>query len=326
MLDVLGLTEDEAAGYRHLVAVASATIQDVATSLRLDADRAATLMARLQAQGLVTRSSAESGHFVASPPSVALGAMIVQRQEDLRLAQVELGELGELYRGAAVGRQLMDIVDVVMGTDAVRQRFMQLQMGARREVLAFVKPEVVAVSAADNVAEDQAVERGVSYRVVVERSLVERPGFYDSAVSAREQGEEIRVASVLPSRLLIIDRELALLPLLGVDADQSSGALLVHASGLLEMLISFFEAVWQSSAPLASRDIEPGKLGETDTQILTLLNAGLTDRAVAHQLRLSMRTVQRRVRALMDVVEVETRLQLGFAAARRGWLESSPRA
>jgi DNA-binding NarL/FixJ family response regulator len=50
------------------------------------------------------------------------------------------------------------------------------------------------------------------------------------------------------------------------------------------------------------------------------LLAGLTDHAVANQLGLSMRSVQRRIRALMDLVAAETRLQLGFHAARRGWL------
>jgi DNA-binding NarL/FixJ family response regulator len=50
------------------------------------------------------------------------------------------------------------------------------------------------------------------------------------------------------------------------------------------------------------------------------LLAGLTDHAVANQLGLSMRSVQRRIRVLMDLVTAETRLQLGFHAARRGWL------
>jgi DNA-binding NarL/FixJ family response regulator len=50
------------------------------------------------------------------------------------------------------------------------------------------------------------------------------------------------------------------------------------------------------------------------------LLAALTDQAVANQLGLSMRTVQRWVRALMDLVAAESRLQLGFQAARRGWL------
>jgi DNA-binding NarL/FixJ family response regulator len=61
-------------------------------------------------------------------------------------------------------------------------------------------------------------------------------------------------------------------------------------------------------------------LPELDSRILGLLLAGLTDQAVANQLNLSMRTVQRRVRALMDLVSADTRLQLGFHAARRGWL------
>ncbi|MEU4607269.1 LuxR C-terminal-related transcriptional regulator [Kribbella sp. NPDC023972] len=55
-------------------------------------------------------------------------------------------------------------------------------------------------------------------------------------------------------------------------------------------------------------------------RLLGLLLAGLTDQAVANQLNLSTRTVQRRVRALMDMVAADTRLQLGFHAARRGWI------
>jgi DNA-binding NarL/FixJ family response regulator len=50
------------------------------------------------------------------------------------------------------------------------------------------------------------------------------------------------------------------------------------------------------------------------------LLAALTGQAVANQLGLSMRTVKRWVRALMDLVAAESRLQLGFQAARRGWL------
>jgi DNA-binding NarL/FixJ family response regulator len=47
---------------------------------------------------------------------------------------------------------------------------------------------------------------------------------------------------------------------------------------------------------------------------------GLTDEAVAAHLGTSLRTVQRRVRHLMDLTGGRTRLQLGFQVARRGWL------
>jgi DNA-binding NarL/FixJ family response regulator len=87
-----------------------------------------------------------------------------------------------------------------------------------------------------------------------------------------------------------------------------------------------FDRVWRDGLPLVlgSDGVVEGATGdglpELDARILGLLLAGLTDQAVANQLGLSMRTVQRRVRALMDLVATQTWLQHGFQAARRGWL------
>jgi DNA-binding NarL/FixJ family response regulator len=58
----------------------------------------------------------------------------------------------------------------------------------------------------------------------------------------------------------------------------------------------------------------------TDLEILALLLAGLTDASVAKQLDLGLRTVQRRVRRLMELAGVTTRLQLGWHAHERGWV------
>ena len=44
---------------------------------------------------------------------------------------------------------------------------------------------------------------------------------------------------------------------------------------------------------------------------------GWTD--AASQLDLSLRTVQRRLRYLMDLAGADSRLQLGWHAARHGW-------
>jgi DNA-binding NarL/FixJ family response regulator len=54
--------------------------------------------------------------------------------------------------------------------------------------------------------------------------------------------------------------------------------------------------------------------------LLSLLIAGLTDHAIAAQLGLSTRTVQRRIRVLLEMAGVQTRLQLVWHAAQRGWL------
>jgi DNA-binding NarL/FixJ family response regulator len=53
--------------------------------------------------------------------------------------------------------------------------------------------------------------------------------------------------------------------------------------------------------------------------VLALLLSGLTDQAIAGQLELSLRTVHRRIHQLMTKAGVESRIQLGWAAARNGW-------
>jgi DNA-binding NarL/FixJ family response regulator len=63
----------------------------------------------------------------------------------------------------------------------------------------------------------------------------------------------------------------------------------------------------------------PGEL-EEETQVLALLLAGLTDQTVAGQLDVSLRTVRRGVHQLMAKAGVESRIQLGRAVARTGWM------
>ncbi|TWD73055.1 sugar-specific transcriptional regulator TrmB [Kribbella amoyensis] len=324
MLDVLGLADAEELAYRALVEVPSADAAELAERLGCQQIEAARSLAALETLGLAARSSGGTDRYVASPPSVALAALAVQREEELRRAQREIEALTEIYRGTDTDRSISDVVDVVRGAKAVAQRFAQLQMAARDEVLGFVKAAVAVVPPEENTEEDAAVTRGVRYRVVIERSSFERPGFFAAAADSLEKGEEVRVVPELPIRLLIVDRRIALVPLLSGSA--GIGALIVHRSGMLDALLALFDQVWRNGLPLVlgTDGMVEGPpsdgLSELDSRILGLLLAGLTDQAVANQLGLSMRTVQRRVRALMDIVAADTRLQLGFHAARRGWI------
>ena len=105
--------------------------------------------------------------------------------------------------------------------------------------------------------------------------------------------------------------------------DQSAGALLLHAGGLVDLAVSLFERTWRSASHLRAAPeggIESVGLDQDEREVLALLDVGLTDRAIATRTGVSLRTVQRRVRDLMERADVETRMQLGVAAVRRGWL------
>jgi len=215
-------------------------------------------------------------------------------------------------------------VDVVRGPEAIRQRFEQLQLAAREEVMAFVKAPTALVSTAENTAEDEAVARGVRYRVLLEREMLDaEPGLFDHLVGAVAAGEEVRMTDTLPIKLLIVDREFAFVPMGTVEAPVH-GALLVRRSGLLDALCALYESEWSkgidinvSSGSQAGSDL--GLLDDLDAQVLSLLLVGLNDQAIAFHLETSLRTVQRRVRHLMDRAGARTRTQLGWKAARLGW-------
>ena len=322
MLSVLGLDEAELAAYRMLVTGPSGTATEVSGALGVSVGKATRVIASLEAKGLVARSGTAIDHVVASPPDIALGALIVEHQEGIRQAELEMRALRERYLAASSSRA-EQVVDVVRGREAVRQRFNQLQRGARREVLEFVKGDVVAVSVEENVEEEQAISRGVVYRFLLERQTLERPGLMAALSETIQPGVELRVTRELPIRLIVVDREIAMIPLAGATDDQSGGALLLRAGGLLDLAVSLFEVKWRDATrldPAGEGAVEGGELSGRERQILLMLNAGLTDRTVATRLGLSARTVQRYVADMMERAEIDTRLQLGVQATRRGWI------
>ncbi|RPK56315.1 Sugar-specific transcriptional regulator TrmB [Streptomyces sp. ADI96-02] len=323
MLGAIGLDERQEAAYRALVAAGAAELSDLAHRLmRPEADTERVLR-RLERQGLAARSSARPGRWVAAPPGLALGALLIRQRHELEQAELASALLAAEYRSEAGEPAVHDLVEVVTGASAVAHRFHQLRLGAVTEVCALVTGKPIAVSGMENESEERAAARGVSHRVVVEREVLSLPFGITELSAALGRDEQCRVVDRVPTKLVVADGSLAMVPLTGRGAEPA--ALVVHASGLLESLTGLFEAVWREAVPL--RLGEGGAVGEdavgpdpTDLEVLSLLLAGLTDASVAKQLDLGLRTVQRRVKGLMELTGVSTRLQLGWHAYERGWV------
>ncbi|MEU1054337.1 winged helix-turn-helix transcriptional regulator [Streptomyces sp. NPDC005876] len=323
MLGVLGLEEPHESAYRALVAVGAADVPDLARKLALGERDTERALRKLEQTGLAAQSSARPGRWVAAPPGVALGALLAQQRHELEKAELAAALLAEEYRAAAAEPAVHDLVEVVIGAAAVAQRFLQLQLGAAEEVCALVTGNPVAVTGMENDAEEQAAGRGVRYRVVVERAVLDQPDGITELTAALGRDEQVRVVDRVPTKLVVADGTLALVPLTARAAEPA--ALVVHASGLLELLMGLFEKVWREGLPLrlgaaGVGEQRPQGPDATDLEILSLLLAGLTDASVAKQLDLGLRTVQRRVKRLMELTGVTTRLQLGWHAYERGWV------
>lgn len=197
-----------------------------------------------------------------------------------------------------------------------------LLLRARHEVLHFDVPPYLSV---DNGTQLDQLARGVVYRTVYGQRAVEYPGAMARIDQCLEAGEKARVTARLPMKMMVVDRERAVLSAAADVALRPGTAVVITHGPLLDGLIELFERVWAESVPLdpagavvGARDDE---LNPEEARLLALLLSGLTDDAVARHLGIARRTVVRRARSLMDRAGVATRMQLGWHAARRGWTE-----
>ncbi|WP_328910790.1 helix-turn-helix domain-containing protein [Streptomyces sp. NBC_00234] len=331
MLDFIGLAEGEEAAYRMLVQRGPASWSAVADHLRLGEREAARLLSRLESRGMVTPVADAPGRYAAAPPPLAFGGALAERRHALQEAEAEVAALAEDYRRLSAGPGRSDVVEVLTGAGPIRHRFEQLQRGATHELQVLVTAEPMAVRGEEHQAEEQATARGVNYRVVIEESVLEQPSTLVELSSALDRAQQVRVVERVPTKLVVADRSIALLPLQSTaeaEASAEAAALVVHAGGLVEALVGLFEGVWVTARPLLMSSTgevveEPQTEGpdETDLLILSLMLTGLTDRKVAARLDVSLRTMQRRVQRLAELSGVTTRMQLGWHAYEQGWVK-----
>jgi sugar-specific transcriptional regulator TrmB len=311
-LDLLPAAEQQA--YRLLLRMAGAGADDLAALAGIGTGEAAALLEALRDKGLATGGPP----FDALPPDVALGEVLLKEQQDLEAARRMVASLSEEYRRTARRRSADHLVEIVVGAAALRERLREMQDSAREEILWFCRANPIAMQGPENAEETPALTRGVRYRAIYERELLEKPGELDSIVEAIKLGEQSRTLPTLPVRLAIADRAMAICPLVP-DAVRGLGepsAAVIRSSELLDALIALFESYWERATPLFS----DGAAEEPDRLLLSLVVAGMPDKSIATHLGVSKRTVQRRLDRLMDVAGVDSRAGLAFQAAKRGWL------
>jgi DNA-binding CsgD family transcriptional regulator len=320
---LLDAREEQA--YRLLVGLSvacSAELAEVAELTRVEADE---VLQRLQAKGLVTVQPGDDPVFRPLPPDVAFGTTLLRQQESLEAARKVVAALSEEYRASAGRRDAHHLVEVIVGSDPLRDRLRQLQNSAREEILWFCRANPVAMPGDENTEEYAALSRGVRYRAIYERALLETPGELDSIAEGVGWGEEARILPVLPVRLAIVDRATAVCPLVR-DDELGIGeptAAVISRGQLLDALVALFESHWEQATPVklqAGGAVVAEGLDDSERFLLSLVVAGVPDKSIASHLGISRRTVQRRLDRLMSLAGVDTRTGLAFQAARRNWL------
>jgi hypothetical protein len=194
---------------------------------------------------------------------------------------------------------------------------LQLMLRTSRGDMLWLRPDAWAMPRESRVSEmlAEAMATGRRSRAIYPaRALSEAP---DALRHRARLGEQVRVISEVPTRMFILGDSHAVLPEPIGFTDEPR--VHVRQRSIVAALTWWFDSLWARAAPVP--ELESGDGSPDGRQfLLEQLMAGATDEVIARKLGIGLRTVRRRVAALMTDLGVDTRFQAGVEAARRGWL------
>jgi DNA-binding NarL/FixJ family response regulator len=294
--------------------------------LGLEVDQA---LAILEEQHLVEVTP--EGHVHVYPPDVALPAFAAELERQARTSRAAAGALARVYRDARAEGDATsdpDVFDVrlLRSIDEVNHARMEITPTARKCIT-----RLVARSAhADGIILEQPRLMRTARTIdpdlppgarvtVFESSLLDLDGGLTTLRALQEDGIDVRLAPSVPFTVIVIDETAALLDISNIEPS-GYGSILVRHGPLVRAISGLTDCIVTASSPLPrSRPVSGHPLpSQRDLDVLALLAAGASDSVIARKTRVSQRTVERRVRALMDALSASTRFQAGVEAARRG--------
>lgn len=281
----------------------------------------------LHNRGALNASNVEAIEVFA--PDQALNTYATELETFARTARAAIEPLSQLYRqlhrptqgrapGEAVVRVIESHEDAVgaRAREASRARRTMLRLLARNpindRIILGEHPEI------DLITEGEQVP---GRRLVVDASILELEGALARLVALDKSGCEVRLQPALAATFVVYDSDVAIMDILNVDPT-SFGCILFTNKAIITVVEHTVELLWgvASSLPGQRRSRLLG-YDAKDLQILSLLAHGASDAATARQLRISQRTVERRLRAMMDAAGAKSRFQLGIAAMRDGLID-----
>ena len=329
MLAAFGLTTVAQTVYRVMLRHPRLNIHEVITETGLSDAAVHMALDELAKASLISSSWDEPGALRAVPPQVGLAALLASQERELRDRQervsatkLALEQAIDQYQNDSRKRPY-EGVEQLIGMDSIRSRIESLAAECEKEILAFAPggPQTLENRLASAPIDLAVLARGIRMRTVYLDSLTQDSASLEYANWLCELGAEIRTLGTVPLRMIIYDRQHALLPM--DPEDTAAGAVLLSGTGVVIGLCELFEQIWASARPIGpGQPHVTGDLTSQEQAVLALLSQGHTDDVVARRLGVSVRTGRRITATLMARLDARSRFQAGVNAVRRGWLDA----
>jgi hypothetical protein len=304
--------------YRRVLAGSGQSIDQVAASMLLTREQLLIQLQQLMALEIVT---VEDGILHVIDPATATSRALAVQAAELGVAARELARIAEVLPVLSERRDLRPgdggLIDGDVSSEPDVPALIAQWIREKRGDLSFLRPDQWRLPSESDmaVAVGNAVREGRRVRAIYPaRAMSEAPHMLRMRA---EIGEEVRVVPSVLTRLVVVGPRRAIVPEpLGMGSDHR---VVVRQAALVGMLQAYFDELWETASRVDARG---DRLAERDHRRLLLaeLADGVKDEQIARNLDVSLRTVRRRVAALMSELGVDTRFQAGVEAVRRGWL------
>ena len=262
------------------------------------------------------------GRIEVIPPDISLPALALDYERRARETRSAAHELAQVYFHARSASRTPDVgtVRVLNSMDEIAAVTAEAVAAGTEQIRTFrsLSPRTRAIFDSPLHSHEEPT-RGVSgdtldYTTVYGTEVLEIEGALEILQARERGGERFRFTSSVPFSAVIVDEAAAIVDVSAFDPS-GFGSALIRARPMVLALIALADHLWDLGSPLSVG----GMVSERrDQMILTLLAAGATDATIARQTGVSQRTVEPRVRALMDQLGAGTRFQAGVQAAHRG--------
>lgn len=252
-LEKVGLSTAEAQIYLALVRNgAPMGASAVVTATGVPRSSVYPTLSALVDKGLVESEAGYGGRFSAVPAEQALASLIVREKEELsqreKLAR-ELADELKSARAATEGNYDTEAIQVLRDPRVISERFDRLQLEAEKQVEVFIKGPIFNPQYT-NPIQEKAMRRGVRYRGLYERGIVDAPEIKRFLAKWIAGGEEARSHDgELPHKLAIFDRQNILLPL--ATPGGKIRTLSIRHPQLANSLGLLFDFLWERAEPIS---------------------------------------------------------------------------
>ncbi|QKW20673.1 helix-turn-helix domain-containing protein [Kitasatospora sp. NA04385] len=296
-------------------------IKDLGGTVKIDSEISGAALDELVSLGLLVHDTDHAGNLVAIDPSQLASTLSIrwQRQAlDLLSRAVSIpSELTELADAFHSPEQSGGAIEYVRGQALINQRLQQITAAGITEAVAMQPggprpPELLAGSLEGDL---KSVRRGTAMRTIYHASTRYHQSTRDYVATLSAEGWQFRTLDEPYTRLIIIDRKVAVLP--SVE-DINNFATFIHDQSVVNFLQEeVFERNWTRALDFdGERNVPQEVVSRLRQTIVDLLLAGTNHRVIARRLGISERTLARHLAEMREDYNVDSLFQLGYALGR----------